>query len=85
MSLQRVRLMPGQYTEHAFETAIEYHLTTVSGYGKGESETFDLNRVLFPEDFLAFIQETQTKEWEYLANLQKGTAAEILLDDLWAV
>jgi type I restriction enzyme R subunit len=31
---------------------------------------------------LAFIQETQTQEWEYLAKLQKGKAEETLLDDL---
>jgi len=74
--------MPGHHTEQAFETAIEYHLTTVGGYGKGERETFDLNRGLFPHDFLAFIKETQPKEWEYLAKLQKGKAEETLLDDL---
>ena len=31
---------------------------------------------------LAFIQETQPQEWEYLAKLQKGKAEETLLDDL---
>ncbi len=74
--------MPGQHTEQAFEMAIEYHLTTVGGYGKGEHDSFDLNRGLFPQDLLAFIQETQPQEWEYLANLQKGKAEETLLDDL---
>ena len=29
-------MMPGQHTEQAFETAIEYHLTTVGGYGRGQ-------------------------------------------------
>ena len=74
--------MPGQHTEQAFETAIEHHLTTVGGYGKGERDTFDLNRGLFPQEMLAFIQETQPQEWEYLAKLQKGKAEETLLDDL---
>jgi type I restriction enzyme R subunit len=78
--------MPGQHTEQAFETAIEYHLTSVGGYGKGERDSFDLNRGLFPQDFLAFIKETQPQEWEYLAKLQKGKAEETLLDDLcWAL
>ena len=31
--------MPGQHTEQAFETAIEHHLTTVGGYGKGERDS----------------------------------------------
>jgi type I restriction enzyme R subunit len=74
--------MPGQYTEQAFETAIEHHLTTVGGYRKAEREAFDPLRALFPQDILAFIKETQPREWEYLANLQKGKAEETLLDDL---
>ena len=74
--------MPGQHTEQAFETAIEHHLTTVGGYGKGERDAFDLNRGLFPQEMLAFIQATQPQEWEYLAKLQKGKAEETLLDDL---
>jgi len=74
--------MPGQHTEKAFETAIEAHLVSAGGYELGDRNTFDLNRGVFPQDFLAFIKETQPKEWEYLANLQKGKAEEILLDDL---
>ena len=74
--------MPGQHTEKAFETAIEAHLTTVGGYETGDRDTFDLNRGFFPQDILAFIQETQPQEWEYLAKLQKGKAEETLLDDL---
>lgn len=74
--------MPGQHTEHAFETAIEHHLTSAGGYEKGDRETFDPARALFPGDVIAFIQKTQPKEWEYLANLQKEKAEETLLDDL---
>ena len=74
--------MPGQHTEHAFETAIEHHLTSAGGYEKGDREAFDPVRALFPADVIAFIQATQPKEWEYLANLQKEKAEGILLDDL---
>ena len=74
--------MPGQHTEHAFETAIEYHLTTSGGYVKDSPETFDPERGLFPNEVLTFIKETQPKEWEYLANLQKEKAEETLLEDL---
>lgn len=74
--------MSGQHTERAFETAIEHHLTTSGGYGKGDPETFDPDRGLFPHEVLAFIKETQPKEWEYLANLQKEKAEETLIDDL---
>ena len=74
--------MPGQHTEQAFETAIEHHLITAGGYEKGDRDTFDPVRGFFPPDILAFIQETQPQEWEYLAKLQKGKAEETLLDDL---
>ena len=74
--------MPGQHTEHAFETAIEHHLTTAGGYEKGDREAFDPARALFPADVIAFIQATQPKEWEYLATLQKEKAQDTLLDDL---
>ncbi|MCL4558612.1 MAG: type I restriction endonuclease [Deltaproteobacteria bacterium] len=74
--------MPDQHTERAFETAIEYHLTTSGGYIKGDPETFDPERGIFPRDVIAFIKKTQPKEWEYLSNLQKEKTKETLLDDL---
>lgn len=74
--------MPGQHTELAFETAIEHHLISAGGYEKGDRDTFDPQRGLFPKDVIAFIRETQPMEWEYLANFQKEEAEEALLDDL---
>ncbi len=38
--------MPGQHTEHAFETAIEHHLTTGGGYVAGNREGFDSHRAI---------------------------------------
>ncbi|VBB48528.1 hypothetical protein TRIP_B80036 [uncultured Desulfatiglans sp.] len=70
--------MPGQHTEYAFETAIEHHLTTAGAYEKGERDSFDTERGLFVGDVIAFIQKTQPKEWDYLANLQKEKAEETL-------
>ena len=74
--------MPDQYKEQAFETVIEQDLIATGGYEKGEPEAFDRQRCLDPGVFLAFIRETQPKEWEYLANIQKDKAEETLLDDL---
>jgi len=68
--------------EKAFETAIEHHLTTAGGYAKRDPDAFDPKRCLFPQEVLAFIRETQPKEWEYLVNIQKDKAEETLLDDL---
>src|SRR5260370_33663847 len=74
--------MPGRYTETAFEAAIEDYLVNYGGYTKGDRETFDAERGLFPADVITFIKQTQTKEWAYLENLQKDKADATLLDDL---
>ncbi|MBU4176116.1 MAG: type I restriction endonuclease subunit R, partial [Actinobacteria bacterium] len=74
--------MPGQHTEQAFETAIERYLIASGGYERGDPDVFDRERCIDPGVFLAFVKETQPKEWEYLENLQKDVAGEILLDDL---
>ncbi|MCB9367136.1 MAG: type I restriction endonuclease subunit R [Calditrichaeota bacterium] len=73
--------MPTNTREIAFEAAIETNLLS-NGYTQGDPEKFDRTRAIFPEDVLAFVQETQPKEWEYLVNLQKDKAAEQLLSDL---
>ena len=74
--------MPGQHTEHAFETAIEHSLTTTGGYRTGDRHAFDLDRGIFAQDVLAFIKESQPKEWKYLADIQKNNAGTTLLDAL---
>jgi len=74
--------MAGQHTEHAFETAIEQHLTTLGGYASGDPKAYDPERALFPQEVLTFVKATQPDEWAYLENLQKDKAEETLLDDL---
>ena len=74
--------MPGQHTEQAFETAIEHYLVSSGGYEPGDRDAFDRERCLDPTIFLAFVRETQPKEWAYLVTLQKDKAGETLLDDL---
>jgi hypothetical protein len=32
--------MPGQHTEHTFETVIEHHLSTAGGYIEGTTTSF---------------------------------------------
>jgi len=74
--------MPKQHTEYVFETAIEEYLLASKGYQKGNLESFDPDRSLFPKDVISFIQQTQPKEWEYLSGIQKEKSEETLLDDL---
>ena len=74
--------MPVDHREIAFEKAIEWYLLEHGGYLKGNKETFDPARCLDPSVLIPFIKETQPKEWEYLANLQKDRAEQVLLDEL---
>lgn len=74
--------MAPRHSESAFESAIEEYLTTSGGYTKGNRETFDPDLCLDTESALAFVQETQPKEWTYLENIQKENARGVLIGDL---
>ncbi len=70
------------HTETAFESAIEDHLIKIGGYEKCNGSAFDLDRCIDPTILIAFIQETQPDEWNYLKNIQKEKTKQTLLDDL---
>ncbi len=66
--------------EAAFETVIEAYLLQ-NGYVPVAREVFDRERAIFPETVLAFIRETQPREWAKLEALHgDGTGAQILTD-----
>ena len=68
-------------TEAAFETAIEAHLLA-SGYVSVAGGGLDRERAVFPEAILAFIRETQPKEWAKLEALHGDRTGEQILGDL---
>ena len=68
-------------TETAFESVIEAHLLE-NGYVPITSEAFDRDRAIFPESVLAFIRETQPKEWAKLESLHGDRTGEQILGDL---
>lgn len=74
--------MPGRHTEAAFESAIEEYLVSSGGYTRGDRDSIDRERCIDTGTFLAFVRETQPKEWDYLQNLQKDKAETVLFDDL---
>ena len=59
--------MTSRHSEAAFETVIEAHLLK-NGYTPVAREGFDRERAIFPATVLAFIRETQPKEWAKLAD-----------------
>src|SRR5258708_28645159 len=70
-----------RHTEGAFETVIEAHLLQ-HGYWSVAREGFDRERAIFPETVLAFIRETQPKEWAKLESLHGDKTSEQILGDL---
>ena len=67
--------------EEAFETVIETHLLD-NGYVPVAGEGFDRDRAIFPETVLAFIRETQPREWAKLEALLGEKTGEQALADL---
>ena len=70
-----------RHTEAAFETVIEAHLLQ-NGYVRVAGDGFDRERAIFPETVLAFIRETQPKEWARLESFHGDRAGEQVLGDL---
>ena len=60
--------MSQRTNEAAFESVIEQHLLA-GGYVDVSSDGFDRERAIFPDVVLAFIRETQSKEWAKLEAL----------------
>ena len=71
----------GRHSEAAFETVIEAHLLQ-NGYISVASDGFDRERAIFPDTVLAFIRETQPKEWAKLEALHGDKTGEQILGDL---
>ena len=71
----------GRHSEAAFETVIEAHLLE-NGYMPITGEGFDRDRAIFPETVLAFIRDTQPREWAKLESLHGDKTGEQILGDL---
>lgn len=72
--------MPGKHTERPFEDEIVSILTEKSGWILGQSEHYDRDRALYPEDLIGYIKETQEDEWQKSVERHGSAAEEQLLD-----
>ena len=70
-----------RHSEKAFETVIEAHLLK-NGFISIAGDGFDRDRAIFSETVLAFIRETQSKEWAKLEALHGDQTSEQVLIDL---
>lgn len=74
--------MKKKHTEDRLEDAIEYELIHQGGYQKGSPEDYDMERALFPQQVLSFIQTIQSKLWKALQGIHKDDTEKVVLDDL---
>jgi type I restriction enzyme R subunit len=74
-------LSQSRHSEFAFETVIEAHLLQ-NGYVAIARDGFDRERAIFPDAVLAFIEETQPKDWAKLEALHGERTGEQILGDL---
>lgn len=71
------------HKEINFEVDICTHLAAHGWlYAEGDNAKYDRARALFPEDVLAWVQETQPKAWESLVKNHGASAGETLLSRL---
>lgn len=70
-----------RHTEAAFETVIESHFLK-NGYQTIDRQGYDVERAIFPGTVLAFIKQTQQKEWAKLEALLGERTGEQVLRDL---
>ena len=70
-----------QTKEIAFEKSIEEALLN-AGYQSIPSQSFDKEKAIFPEQIIAFIKDTQLKEWQKLESILKENTANQIIYDL---
>jgi type I restriction enzyme R subunit len=58
-----------QTNEHAFESYIESTLLEKSGWAQGDTNEWDVELALFPQQVIGFIQDTQPELWQQMREL----------------
>ena len=75
------RMSAPRHSESAFESVIEANLLA-NGYVSVAGGGFDRDRAIFPDTVLAFVRDTQPKEWAWLEALHGDRTGEQVLTDL---
>ncbi len=68
--------MSDQTTEHAFESYVEQMLLRDGDWTAGSTAEWDVDRAVFPNHIVAFIQATQPKLWESMRALHADALEE---------
>ncbi len=70
------------HRESNFEHSIEQSLLLHGGYVKGDLLAYDKKLAIFPDEVVAFIQDTQPEFWERFSTLNNGNAKAVLIESL---
>ena len=70
------------HREINLENEICEHVTTNGWLYSSNDDGYDRTRALFPDDVLAWVQETQPKAWESIVKNHGTNAADTLLSRL---
>ena len=72
-----------KHTEIRFEEAIEYYLTEgTKEYLKGDSQEYDNQTAIFPNDVISFISTSQPNYWKHIVDYNGAKSNEVLLSSL---
>ena len=74
--------MATQVNERAFEAHVEEVLLQQSGWTPGTNAEWDVERALFPQRVIAFLQSTQRNLWKEMFELHGAGFAPLLLNTL---
>ena len=70
------------HKESNFEHSIEQSLLQHGGYQKGDPLAYDKKLALFPDEVVAFVQDSQPEFWERFSLLNNGNAKAVLIESL---
>ncbi|MGB8247258.1 MAG: type I restriction endonuclease [Chlorobium sp.] len=70
------------HRESNFEQSIEQSLLLHGGYVKGDPLAYDKKQAIFPDEVVAFVQDTQPDFWERFSALNSGNAESVLIESL---
>ncbi|MCY3911443.1 MAG: DEAD/DEAH box helicase family protein [bacterium] len=73
--------MTSQTTEKAFESVVESMLLD-GGWRRGDVAEWDVERSLFPDRVVAFLEAAQPALWEQLATQHDGSLESVVVDQL---
>ena len=70
------------HRESDFEHSIEQSRLLHGGYVKGDPLAYNKKQAIFPDEVVAFVQDTQPDFWGWFSALNSGNAESVLIESL---